>query len=98
MLQVCLLYTSASELLTLKNEEVGSNIHNGSIKVDINKTMEKADINQDGKIDKADSKLIEERILNKSSSEIDADLNLDKKIDVKDLVMLNEIIKIMSES
>jgi hypothetical protein len=52
----------------------------------------KADINQDGKTDEKDAKLMKEAFLKNDIESLKADLNQDQKVDAKDYSLFNKIL------
>ncbi len=56
--------------------------------------LQKADLNQDGKIDEKDAKLIKEAFLKNDEKSKKADLNQDGKVDAKDYSIFNTIVNL----
>ncbi len=56
--------------------------------------LKNADLNQDGKIDEKDAKLIKEAFFKSDSESLKADLNQDGKIDAKDYSLFNKIVNL----
>ncbi len=56
--------------------------------------LQKADLNQDGKIDEKDAKLIKEAFLKNDGKSMKADLNQDGKVDAKDYSVFNTIVNL----
>ncbi len=56
--------------------------------------LAKADLNQDGKIDEKDAKLIKEAFLKGDPESLKADLNQDQKVDAKDYSLFNTIVNL----
>ena len=54
----------------------------------------KADLNQDGKVDAKDAKLIKEAFLKNDVESLKADLNQDEKVDAKDYSLFNKIVNL----
>ena len=53
-----------------------------------------ADLNQDGKVDEKDAKLIKQAFLKNDSESLKADLNQDGKVDAKDYSLFNRAINL----
>ena len=73
-----------------KNQTQSSGVGSGIGK----EIIEKADLNQDGKVDEKDAKLIKDAFLKNDYESLKADLNQDGKIDAKDYSLFNSVVNL----
>lgn len=56
--------------------------------------IKEADLNQDGKVDEKDAKLMKQAFLKNDNESLKADLNQDGKVDAKDYSLFNKIVNL----